>query len=426
MQQLAGGTNYTTNSPTNVVTAANLDALVAAGTLTNGAVIDQSDVSTRAGNVLPLAADRVLLGDSTNPDTAPPLSVALSGLLLQSQRDGTQRWGGVAGGTANALTLATTPVSSGAYVSGELIRFKTAGAANTGAVTLNLDGRGVVNLYNISAAALVAGDLPANAVVEAVYDGTEFQVVSLAVPLKYLTSYQAAEKLRGDCQQYATAAGTANAITIAPLDSSGAAAFTALYDGMVVRFKAASANTGAVTLAVNGLGTPALVGPTGAALAAGVITAGQILECVYDLANTRFMVISQLSATWSYVSALTAVPAPMTAVVSGLAQFAHGFGVAPTKYKVFLQLVTAVVAGVTSANMGVAVGDLIDIANLTDNAPRPVFDVAVDATNINVTRTPSANCYLLPRSGNATYSGVQDIAAWLSSGSAKLLVYASL
>jgi hypothetical protein len=418
MSQLQSIQVFADSGADDVVNGARLNSHVNDATLLNGAVIDQVE------RTVPNAADTLLLGDSTEPDTGTPLKVQVQNLLLQSQRDGSQRWGGTAGGT-NTLTVTTAPASTGAYVSGETVRFRMGAAPNSGACTLNVDGRGAVNLYNAGSVALVAGDLLANAVVEATYDGTEFQVVSLAIPTKYLTSYQVAEKLRADTQQYATATGTTTGSTtayqIAPLDSSGAASFTALYDGMVVRFKANIPNAGATTLSVNGNGTPALVGPSGAALSAAQIVTGQIVEAVYDLANTRFMVVSQLSATWQYISALTNSPAVMSSTNSGATAFAHGLGVVPTRVRVTLVQTNA------TAQNGYNQNDEVTIESLSDGS-YPVYAVTADATNITLTRSPTDTVKLLPKAGSSGTHAAVDVSAGVDTPNFywKLKVYASL
>jgi len=407
MSQIQGGEIFTDVSPGKTVTSTRLNNHVNGADLLNGAVIDQSDVSTRPANPAPIAADRVLLGDSTQSDTAPPLSCRIDNLLMQSQRDGTQRWGGVAGGSANALTLATSPASTGAYVSGETVRFRTGASANTGAVTLNLDGRGVVNLYSIAVAALVAGDLPANAVVEAVYDGTQFQMVAVALYAKQIDSLRVAEKLRGNCQQYATAGGTANAITVAPLDSSGAPTFTALYDGMIIRFKAASTNTAAVTLSVNGQGTPALVGPNGAALTPGQIQTGQQVAAVYDLANTRFAVISPLYRIAAFTSSLVSLG--NGGELFGSAGV-HSLGAMPT-------FVRAVLVCPTGGDIGYAALDEVDVGSSSDTSFNTQFMFGANATNVYCVQRNAATPGLLNKSTGA-------IAA-ISAGW-KMKMYASL
>lgn len=86
--------------------------------------------------------------------------------------------------------------------------------------------------------------------------------------------------------RYATAGGTANALTLAlPFAPLSYAA------GMKVMFKAASANTDVVTLNVNGLGAKnvyKLSGGTAVALDAGDIVSGVPYEAMYD--GTQFLI----------------------------------------------------------------------------------------------------------------------------------------
>jgi hypothetical protein len=77
-----------------------------------------------------------------------------------------------------------------------------------------------------------------------------------------------------------TAGGTANAITLTP-----SPAITAYAAGQVFRFKAASTNTGATTLAISGLTTVA-VQINGAACAGGEIVSGQWYEAWLSDATT--------------------------------------------------------------------------------------------------------------------------------------------
>lgn len=74
-----------------------------------------------------------------------------------------------AGGTANAITVALSPAP--ARVAGLTVRFK-ATADNSGAVTLNVNGTGAAGVIGTDGAALVAGDIRTNAIVEAVWDGS--------------------------------------------------------------------------------------------------------------------------------------------------------------------------------------------------------------------------------------------------------------
>lgn len=78
------------------------------------------------------------------------------------------------GGTTHAITLDYTP--NKVLTSGLNIVFMLAGSP-TGAVTVNVDGTGAKAL-KVQNSAIITGDLVAGDIVHAVYDGTDFQVLS--------------------------------------------------------------------------------------------------------------------------------------------------------------------------------------------------------------------------------------------------------
>jgi len=84
------------------------------------------------------------------------------------------------GGPA-VYTVALSPARTGAYVAGELIRFK-ANVANTGPADVNVNARGAANLYSGVTGELAAGEIPINALVTAIYDGANFQVQPVTSP----------------------------------------------------------------------------------------------------------------------------------------------------------------------------------------------------------------------------------------------------
>lgn len=85
--------------------------------------------------------------------------------------DGAISWPTV-GGTGDVITLTTT-IGPTAYAAGQRIRFK-AGAANTGAVTVNWNTLGAKSLKTATGSALLASDITLGCIVEATYDGTDF------------------------------------------------------------------------------------------------------------------------------------------------------------------------------------------------------------------------------------------------------------
>lgn len=105
------------------------------------------------------------LSNTAEPGSDPTKWVNISPGIIQS---GTWNYA-AAGGTANVITVALSPVP--ARVPGLTVRFKAA-ADNSGAVTLNVNGTGAAALIGTDGAALLAGDIRTNTIVEAVWDGS--------------------------------------------------------------------------------------------------------------------------------------------------------------------------------------------------------------------------------------------------------------
>lgn len=80
--------------------------------------------------------------------------------------------GSVAG--TNTITGTLSPAIT-SYTAGQSFKFVAAGA-NTGAVTINLNGLGAKAITKSGATALSSGDIASGAVVSITYDGTQFQM----------------------------------------------------------------------------------------------------------------------------------------------------------------------------------------------------------------------------------------------------------
>ena len=78
----------------------------------------------------------------------------------------------------DTITGTMSPVLT-AYAAGQMFYFVAAGA-NTGPVTLNIDGLGAKAVTRDGASALAAGDINSGEIVVVVYDGTRFQMVNAA------------------------------------------------------------------------------------------------------------------------------------------------------------------------------------------------------------------------------------------------------
>jgi len=83
----------------------------------------------------------------------------------------------VSGGAANVQTL-SIDAQYDAYVAGDVLVFK-AGFTNTGAITLNVNSKGAKSIKKQAGAALEAGDITANQIVVATYNGTDFLMSSI-------------------------------------------------------------------------------------------------------------------------------------------------------------------------------------------------------------------------------------------------------
>lgn len=93
-------------------------------------------------------------------------------LALRSQK---LNWAGTFGGSANALTWTAAPAFPALS---DLVGVPVVGisaSANTGAVTINVNGLGAVALTWPDGTALVSGDIPAASMILVRYDGTAFR-----------------------------------------------------------------------------------------------------------------------------------------------------------------------------------------------------------------------------------------------------------
>jgi hypothetical protein len=187
-------------------------------------------------------------------------------------------------GTANAYAIAPSPAIT-AYTTGQRFIFKAINA-NTTTSTLNVNTLGVKTIVKGGTTALVTGDIPANTYIEVMYDGTNFQLLSSTLQQ---ISVSSKEIFGAD-----SAGSDTYAVTLSPAPS----AYTT---GMVVNFTAGTANTGACTLNVNGLGAKTIKKNVTTDLATGDILSGQMNSVIYD--GTNFQLRIGTASSSSGVSA---------------------------------------------------------------------------------------------------------------------------
>lgn len=180
-------------------------------------------------------------------------------------------------GSANTYAITPSPAIT-AYTTGQIFSFKATNA-NTTASTLNVSSLGVKNIFKRGSLALDADDIIVGQIVQVEYDGTQFQMLSQLGKAKISqigTEIYAADSVGTD----------AYAITLVP-------AITAYTTGLVVNFKAGTANTGNATLNVNAVGAKNILKGFNQTLATGDIALGQIVTVVYDATADNFQMQSQ-------------------------------------------------------------------------------------------------------------------------------------
>jgi hypothetical protein len=125
-------------------------------------------------------------GQTTPTANIPMGTFKFTNLGVGSAATDSATLGQVQASTTKLVTVSGTDTITGtmtpaltAYASGQMFYF-VAGGANTGAVTLNIDGLGARNVTRHGSVALVAGDILSGEVCVVVYDGTRFQLLNPA------------------------------------------------------------------------------------------------------------------------------------------------------------------------------------------------------------------------------------------------------
>ncbi len=110
--------------------------------------------------------------------------MATSGLDLNTQTKGSRMpFFGTDSGSANAYAITTFgPIGSGNVLQSGSRFYFIAANANTGASTLAVDGGSAIAIKKSGSTALASGDIVAGQAVEAVYDGTNFQMLGGSDP----------------------------------------------------------------------------------------------------------------------------------------------------------------------------------------------------------------------------------------------------
>lgn len=182
---------------------------------------------------------------------------------------------GIDTGTANTILTSLSPAIT-AYSTGLIFTVKIANL-NTGATTINANSFGVANVKLTNGNNPNPGDLIVGMLAEFQYDGTNFQLMNPA-------SWASQVAIQNSSYIYASDTGTANtyAITLSPVPA-------AYVTGMKVSTKIVHTNTGASTLALNGLSAKPIKLTNGNAINANDLLAGMTADFQYDGTNFQLL-----------------------------------------------------------------------------------------------------------------------------------------
>lgn len=185
------------------------------------------------------------------------------------------------------------------------------------------------------------------------------------------TSVAPLSQLQSGAVETVTATNPVNANTIV---LTRAVPVTALTDQMKVRFKAVSANTGAVTLNDSGLGAKGLYGQGNAALVGGEIVAGGEYEAIYNSASGNYQLVAQSGGSMQIAPAMSSSQA-MT-LGQGQLMFTPQLGASP-------RLAALVTVGATSATF---IDDAVTCAtSLTGTSYRiPGFSATLNLSTVGI------------------------------------------
>jgi microcystin-dependent protein len=148
-------------------------------TFINGQTADATQVNANFNSIL------LCLSNNTAASGANSDITALLGLTtpIQPSSGGTSDYiGSSVTNTSSSLTVGTTNPTNWTLTAGYKVKFVSSGnISGPGAITLNVGSSGALNFYRQTPegpAPMVGGEITNGQIVEAIYDGTEYQMVS--------------------------------------------------------------------------------------------------------------------------------------------------------------------------------------------------------------------------------------------------------
>lgn len=234
-----------------------------------------------------------------------------------------------------------------AYAAGQLFYYIAAGA-NTGAVTLNIDGLGAKAVTRDGSTALAAGDINSGEIVVVIYDGTRFQMINAANSFGNTT-------INGTLTVTGNTGLQANVSITSTLSVGGTFAVT-------------GAATLGSTLAVTGKADLPTVSTASINAAVAVVTTGTVTNLTSTSASIASVNAGVALLTTATVTDLTASSASIASANIGNLQFTAASIASINAGVAVVTNLTATSASIASANVGTAVITTGTVTNLTSTS----------------------------------------------------------
>jgi hypothetical protein len=288
-------------------------------------------------------------GQTTITANIPFGSNKITGLGAGTAATDAANLGQVQSTVAKLITVTGTDTITGtmspaltAYAAGQLFYF-VANAANTGAVTINIDGLGAKSITRDGATALAAGDINSGEFVVVIYDGTRFQMINAANSFGNTT-------INGTLTVTGNTGLQANVSITSTLSVGGTFAVT-------------GAATLGSTLAVTGKSDLPTVSTASINAAVAVVTG--LTATGASIASMNAGVALLTTAT---VTTLTATGASIASANIGNLQFTAASIASINAGVAVITNLTATGASIASANVGTAVITTGTVTNLTSTS----------------------------------------------------------
>ena len=290
-------------------------------------------------------------GQTTITANIPFGSNKITGLGAATAATDAATLGQVQSTAAKLITVTGTDTITGtmspaltAYAAGQLFYF-IANAANTGAMTINIDGLGAKAITRDGSTALIAGDVNTGEIVVICYDGTRFQMINAANSFGNTT-------INGTLTVTGNTGLQANVSITSTLSVGGTFAVT-------------GAATLGSTLSVTGKSDLPVVSTASMNAAVAVITTGTVTNLTSTSASIASMNAGVALLTNATVTTLTATGASIASANIGNLQFTAASIASINAGVAVITNLTATSASIASMNAGVALLTTATVTNLT-------------------------------------------------------------